>query len=227
MGFPKIVVAKLGTDAGALLVGTIFAAAGWLITHTVENVVSVPTVEYDIDDSKKDSGHVAVTLRNLSQDRKFSELEFILRLPEGGSGKFEKGAVEPIPPAYSARESSIIEDLAISYPAIGLHPGTSVRLTASYSGDTIPTFHIEPKGEGARLRTKGWLTWIISHEIEVLFGLLVAWTVTVILALGKLTGGGRNGALQKNGTRYPESQAHSVGGSAGGASGDSGESTEG
>lgn len=194
MGFSNKVVANLGTKVGALLVGTIFAAAGWLVTHTVENFVSVPTVEYDIDVSEKDSGRVAVTVRNLSQDHKFSYLTFMLRLPLGGSGKFNEGAVEPIPPAYSERERTNPQDFDISYPAIGLHPGTSVRLTASYSGDTIPTFHIEPSGEGARLLAKGWLTWIIRNEVEVLFGFFVAWAVTVIIALGKMTGGGGNGA---------------------------------
>ncbi len=101
MGFPSIVVANLGTKVGALLVGTIFAAAGWLVTHTVENVVSVPTVEYDIDVSEKDSGRLAVTVRNLSQDHKFSNLAFMLRLPLSGSGKFKEGAIKPIAPAYS------------------------------------------------------------------------------------------------------------------------------
>ena len=96
-------------------------------------------------------------------------------------------------PAYSKRERTDKQDFDISYPAIGLHPGTSVRLTASYSGDTIPTFHIEPFGEGARLLAKGSLTWIIRNEVEVLFGFLVAWVVTVIFALGKITGGGGNG----------------------------------
>ena len=193
MGFPSMVVANLGTKAGVLLVGTVFAAAGWLVTHTVENVVSVPTVEYDIDVSEKDSGRVAVTVRNLSQDHKFSELEFLLRLPVGGSGKFKKGAVDPIPPAYSEREITERNDFDISYPAIGLHPGTSLRLTASYSGDTIPTFHIEPAGEEAvRLLAKGYLTWIIRNEVEVLFGFFVAWAAIVIIALGKMTGGGGN-----------------------------------
>ena len=192
MGFCKIVVANLGTKAGAVLVGTIFAAAGWLVTHTVENVVTVPTVEYDIDVSEKDSRRVAVTVRNLSQDHKFSNLAFMLRLPLNGSGKFKEGAAEPIPPAYLERERTNRQDFDISYPAIGLHPGTSVRLTASYSGDKIPTFHIEPSGEGVRLLAKGGLTWIIRNEIEVLFGFFVAWIVTVIFALGKITGGGGN-----------------------------------
>lgn len=192
MGFSNI-VANLGTKVGALLVGTIFAAAGWLVAHTVENVVSVPTVEYDIDVSEKDSGRVAVTVRNLPQDHKFDKLKFMLRLPLDGSGKFKEGAVEPIPPAYSERQRTDRQDFDISYPAIGLHPGTSVRLTASYSGDTIPTFNIEPSGEGARLLAKGYLTQIIRNEVEVLFGFFLAWVVTVIFALGTMPGGGGNG----------------------------------
>lgn len=192
MGFLKNVAANIGTNAGALLVGTIFAGAGWLVTHTVDNVVSVPTVEYDIDDSDKDGGRFAVTVRNLSQNHKFSELGFILRLPTGGSGKFAGGKIEPLPPAYVEREPIIDSDFAISYPAMGLHPGTSVRLKASYTGDATPTFHIKPSGEGARLHAKGFLTWILRNEVEVLFGFLAVWAVTVITALGKMTGGSGN-----------------------------------
>ena len=192
MGFSNI-WANLGTNAGALLVGAIFAAAGWLVTHTVENVVSVPTVEYNIDVSEKDSGRVAVTVRNLSRDHKLDNLKFMLRLPLDGSGKFKEGAVEPIPPAYLEREPTGRHDFDISYPAFGLHPGTSVRLTASYSGDTIPTFHIEPSGDSARLRAKGFVTWIIRHEVKVLFGLFFAWVAMVMIALGKMKGGDGNG----------------------------------
>lgn len=192
MGFLRKVVANLRTNAGALLAGSIFAVAGWLVTHTVENVVSVPTVEYEFDDSGKDEGRYAVTVRNLSQDHKFSSLEFILRLPTGGSGRFGGGQIKPIPPAYLERDPPMPTDFAITYPAIALHPGTSLRLTASYSGATIPTFHIGPSGEGARLLAKGRLTWIIRNEIAVLSGLIAVWAVMVITALGAMTGGGGN-----------------------------------
>lgn len=193
MGHFKVIVGSLGTNVGALLVGTVFAAAGWLVTYTVENFVSVPTVEYKIDDSEKSSGRLAVTVRNLSQDHKFSDLAFLLRLPVDGSGKFESGGVDAIPPAYVQRMPTNREDFDISYPVIGLHPGTSVRLTASYTGDVVPTLHIQPSGEGARLIAKGCLTWIIRNEVEVLFGFLVAWAAMVIFILAKIKGDGGNG----------------------------------
>ncbi len=136
---------------------------------------------------------MTVTLRNLSQDHKFSNLAFLLRLPSKGSGKFKNGAIEPIAPAYSERKRPEREDFDISYNAIGLHPGTSLRLTASYSGDTIPTFHIEPSGDGTRLLAKGPLTWIIRNEVEILIGLFVAWVGVVTIMIGKITGGGGNG----------------------------------
>ena len=44
------------------------------IVRTVENVISVPTIEYDIDAFQKARSDVTVTVRNLSRGHKFSSL---------------------------------------------------------------------------------------------------------------------------------------------------------
>jgi len=158
--------ASLGANAGVLLMGSVFAVVGWFVTYIVENVVSVPTVEYAIDLAKNDSGRITVTVRNISRDHKFSTLKFILRLPQGGSGKFMEATIEPIQPAYPPRNPIKKTGLSISYPAIGLHPNTAVRLTASYSGKNTPTFYIDPSSENVRPMARGIQTFIIRNELS-------------------------------------------------------------
>ena len=193
VGFLRTLPAGLGTPVGSLLIGTVFATSGWLVTYIVENVVSVPTIEYDIDLSKHTDGVVAVTIRNLSRTHKFSGLNFILRLPVGCNGKFTKAEVEPIQPAYTAREMIETHNAAVTYPNQALHPGTALKLIASYDEAVKPpTFHIAENGDAVRLVESGTLTWIIRNEIKVLVVLFIVWTLIVLVVLGKLARGRRD-----------------------------------
>jgi hypothetical protein len=182
--------AEVRTVLLTTLLATVFGAAGWLITHTVDRVVSVPTVQYELDTSRHADGQIVVTVRNLSRDHRFADLAFILRLPAGSSGKFTAATVEPIPPAYANRESPpSAEGSSASYEKIGLHPETSIKLKADYNGKTVPTFHIDQSGEAVRLLEKGLLTGAIRNEIEILSGLFLAWCAIVIFAFSTLTKG--------------------------------------
>ena len=170
-----------------LLLGTVMAAAGWLVTHFVDNVVSVPTIEYDIkyetdmDDCQNSS--VAVTIRNLSRTVKFSDLVFILRLPVEGCGKFKCADMQPIPPSYRSRDRVKINDAAITSPTTQMHPGTALRLVACYTGVVKPTFHITGDGTAVRPVVRGFLTWIIRNEILVFLALFLVWSITVLVVL--------------------------------------------
>ncbi len=170
-----------------ILLSTVFGAVGWLVTHTVDRVVSVPTVQYELDTSRHADGQIVVTVQNLSRDQRFTELAFILRLPTDSSGKFTTATVEPIPPAYVSRGSPpSAKGSSASYEKIGLHPETSIKLKAHYNGKTVPTFHIDQSGEAVRLLEKGLLTGAIRNEIEILSGLFLIWCVIVGVAWWRL-----------------------------------------
>ena len=174
--------------------GTVFATAGWLVTYTVENVVSVPTVEYDIDLSQHTSGRIEVTVHNLSRTHKFSDLEFLLRLPVERSGKFQtenKTDIEAIEPAYPSREAISTEDKSVTFPIKVLQPGTKLKLIAHYTNDAVdpPTFHVGEKSETTSLVEKGGLTWIIRNDINILSVLFLVWTFVVLVVLGKFVSG--------------------------------------
>ena len=179
--------ARIDIAVATLLLGTVMAAAGWIVTHFVDNVVSVPTIEYDIeyntdiDDCQKSS--ITVTIRNLSRTVKFSDLKFILRLPVGGNGKFKCADMQPIEPFYRPREEVKTNDAAISYPATRMHPETALKLVAWYSGVVKPTFHIAGDGTAVRPVVRGFLTWIIRNEIIVFLALFLVWSIVVPVVL--------------------------------------------
>ena len=182
-----------------LLLGTVFAGAGWLVTHFVENIVSVPTIEYDVEhdailkpairDHCSANSNSVITIQNLSRTKKFSNLKFILRLrartgeENESSGKFTYAVMEAIPPAYSPGEDIERNDFDVSSPHMGIHPGTAFKLIACYSADEKPTFHIAEDSEAVLPVARGPLTWLIRNEITVLLVLLVFWIATAALVL--------------------------------------------
>ena len=79
---------EMSAEVRTVLLTTLWAAvigaADWLVNHTVDRVVSVPTVQYELDTSRHADGQIVVTVQNLSRDHRFARLAFILRLPVGG-----------------------------------------------------------------------------------------------------------------------------------------------
>ena len=198
--------ARIDIAVITLLLGTVFAGAGWLVTHFVENIVSVPTIEYDVEHDAilkhamrercSANSNSVITIQNLSRTKKFSNLKFILRLPgrngaeEKSSGKFTHSVMEAIPPAYSPGEDLERNDYDVSSPHMGIHPGTAFKLIVCYTADEKPTFHIAEDSEAVWPVARGPLTWLIRYEIIVLLILLGIWFVAA-LVLAYIAIGGR------------------------------------
>lgn len=188
---------NLGTSTGTILLGTVIAATGWLVSHVVDSVISVPTVEYEISKSKKE--RVEVTMRNLSRNHKFGKLSFVLYLKEPKDetqhcpGFTEDGArIVGIAPGYpSTNKQPNIVARTVTYEFDGFHPETAVILTADYNCNYSPSLHIKQSSDTARLVEKGGKTWIIRHEILLYLVLLVLWTILVTWAIYKLPAGKR------------------------------------
>ena len=169
--------ASVSGSVALLLAASVVGSAGWIVTHFVNNVVSVPTMEYVIEDNVDfddcTNSSIAVTVRNLSRTQKFTNIKLILRLPVENAGTFKAAEMNPIPPAYRSREKVERDEKAVSYPGTGIHPGTALKLSACYSGDHMPTFHIAEGSDVVWPVERGLLTLIIHNEICVLLGLLI------------------------------------------------------
>ena len=180
---------KIDATLATLFLGTLVAAASWLTTYIVNNIVTVPTLEFkyvhDIHNSLCSAKYSQITVTNLSRTMKFSNLQFILRLPVDRSGKFTDTQMLAVSPGYIPREPTIKTDDGITFPLTSIHPKTSVLLTMCYTGEERPTFHITPQSDAVRPLESGFLTWLIRNEICVLFGLFAFWTLIVILVVRK------------------------------------------
>ena len=191
MGFLGTVLANASSSIGALLLGTVIASTAWLVTHVVDNVMSVPTIEYTV--RHPTSNQAEVTLRNLSRQHKFTDLIFLLRLdvPSGTSTpncNFVRKSPRMIgiPPGYAPNQRATFTSSTVTYPVSGFHPETSLRLIARYHCSEPPRFHIAADSGAARLVRKGFTTWVIRNELEFLFGLVVIWVAVTIGTIRRL-----------------------------------------
>jgi hypothetical protein len=176
-------IKTVGSPVGSILAGTVFAAAGWLVTYSTDKVVSVPTIGYEILYSANRKNEVTIRLQNLSREFKFSDLAYVLRLPLEDGGTFDQAAFRSISPADSPRNPIETSDKSVRFQSIGLQPGTQLELRATYLGAIKPSFHVEPNSPAVRLLEQGVLTCVIRNEIEILFVLFVVWIGIVIWAL--------------------------------------------
>lgn len=167
------------------LIGSVLAAAGWLVVHFVDNIMSSPTMEYDVvyrdlcNYDNADSS-IEVTIRNLSRTQKFDKLGFILRLPPERNGEFKSAEMKPKQPAYRSRGNLHCDKKAVTYPKTGILPGTELILSACYSGVTKPTFHIAEDSSIVWPVERSFFTWIIRNEIYLLGGLFIFWVATAV-----------------------------------------------
>ena len=171
------------------LLGTVVAGAGWLVTHFVDDSVSVPVLEYRLrHGSKADPdfdcpfSRTEITLYNLSRQKKFKELTFLLFFNEGEGTFNELSKMVPTPPAYPPTRSGPPASFGntFTYPRTAIHPQTELRLLGCYESKTHPTFHVTQESEAVRLVERGGLTWLIRHEFGVAIALLLLWTGFVI-----------------------------------------------
>ena len=170
-----------------LLVGTLFSAVGWLVTHTVSNLLSGPILEYGVEVLVHDpqcnkiekNSSISVKSKNLSREVTFHSINFILRLGTSKNSKFILGDIVYQQPAYSSRDPILVTNKAIRFPNISIRPGTELRIIGCYIGSDQPTFHIGP-GSNLRPVESGIQTWLARNEFGLLLTLLGFWCIFVI-----------------------------------------------
>ena len=180
--------------AAILLAGTIFSAVGWLVTHTVSNLLSGPILEYDIKvlfqdqrcGKKEKLNSISVKSTNLSRKINFDLLNLILRLDTSNNSKFSSGDIVFQQPAYSSREPIVVTHKAITFPKVSIRPGTALKIIGCFSGVGQPTFHI---GSGSNLKPveSGVQTWLARNEFGALLALVISWSVFLVIICYRLS----------------------------------------
>jgi hypothetical protein len=191
---------------GPYLLTLLVAASAWLIAHTVDRLRSAPIVEYQLREEADGDG-TAVTCRfeNLCVDRCFRDLEFTLTCPEG-SCRFTNCQVKIFLPAKTRKQPSLRPNETGKQFSIvfeEFHPRWAFAVRARKIGNVPCQVQVaSAQDENERLPASievvelvpaGFCTFLMRHEIEILFGLLVL-SATLITAylkwLNKVAAGG-------------------------------------
>ena len=183
---------NLRTRTGTFLLGTILAASGWLLTHYVDTVISVPTIEYkyftsttDTDGSISDIFRTEVQVRNMSRHHKFENLDLIFRFTSSSDSsqncKFTEARIKGVGSSYETQLPDWKGQTTVIFHITGLHPESALILTAKQTCGVTPTLQIRPTSTPVRLVEQGVHTWLIRHYIYVLLTILILWTATVAM----------------------------------------------
>ena len=183
--------AKTNRTIILFFIGTIVTAAGWVVTHTISTVLSVPTLEYQINiiegdqKCKKTNGpnSISVIVRNLSKNTKFDSIIFLFRHDTSNNSKFWTAELYPKQPLYPTRNAPRKGPKAITFPTTPIYPGTELVLFSCYFGLDEPTFHIGPESSNLRPLKKGIETFLIHNELIILTFLLGVWVLFVLVFL--------------------------------------------
>lgn len=84
----------LGSEKPPFFLALFVAALAWTITRYADSLSATPVIEYDVTSSGK---NLSVSLENLSQNKTFNNLVFLLRSAEG---PLTKPRLTPTQPAW-------------------------------------------------------------------------------------------------------------------------------
>ena len=182
-----------------LLASSVFAAFGWLISHIVDTHVSVPTLEYSINTwpAPEAPTHyggtvksASVTLRNLSRQKKFSDLTLVLHLEPSRTEfcsflvqePYDNFVVTSTSPAFGPDDPPKSEKNSVSLEIKEFHPEFELELTGHYSCRQKPTLNLDKTSDTVRMLASSIYTWIIRHELMILTLLVFAWLFVALYA---------------------------------------------
>jgi hypothetical protein len=164
------------------LVTLILGVLGWLLSHTVDRIISSPTVEYDIRQYQGgDRRGVIVHLRNITRDKSFDHVQATVTFPDGKNFKWGMVAAAP---ASEGDEPPVHQGATVSFAMPLLMPGTKVGFAASATGTAEPVVRIwSAASQPVRLQRRGAETFFARHETGVMTGLIALWLVALLIIL--------------------------------------------
>jgi len=174
----------LATEKAPFVVTLWFAASGWIVQHSINQVLASPTVMYVEDRSQcgDAAGCLTVTITNITRSIRFRGLRFDFLCPQQEQCS-PKATKEPVPPAWDVAEPVDNESKSSSIPIGALQPGWSFKFTVRYSGTVPPSFHLEASDDPTRLVPASLETSFAQHEFRYLSILLILYLIFAIIVI--------------------------------------------
>lgn len=192
----------LKTEKFPYLLTILFALIGWSLTHSVDRLINSPIIEYKLKKECSGNGRklVSYEITNISRDRLFENIEFKLLCKRGCKGKFLQAKLK-LPPPMDISEEVEMDDDYVKFSIPELHPDWKLLLTVEMSEDFNPTLHFSSKksandNKPIRLLRSSFETYLIKHELKIIIGLIVFWSLLIILYLVLIGGKNNSGSRE-------------------------------
>lgn len=175
---------SLRVEKAPYLVTILFASLGWGTKHTVDRILASPTIEYtyEVRDTSQNKS-VTVTLRNVSHDKIFKNLLFVLLLPPDAPGEFLSVKKTALSPAWEGDNPPHKTKHSGTFDLPALHPNWEVRLVATFSGDISPTLRLHSSETSVRLVQPSVETFLVKHELLFFTSMIIIWALVILVLL--------------------------------------------
>jgi hypothetical protein len=164
----------------------------WTATRAIDRVTQAPTIEYDLQ-REWSAGKVSYSIRNLSRDTAFKQLDFIV-VAKGGSLTASQRLAEKVvwhapclegaPEAGEIRPSPEVLGGALQVRIMRLDPGCQVDLVAKLDppgADVRILLSLSQAAGAVRFVPASIVTRFVRYEGTVLFVLFLMWLFPIVL----------------------------------------------
>ena len=153
------------------LLAIFLACLSWAITWYVGILEKSPIIAYDIEvDKSAEPFKVTTTIENLTSDKTFRNLEFIIHATE-----VTNASIEDTAPAWHGDKKPEAEGQTAVFNIPQIQPGWKFKLIAEYEGDIRPYLQLKKSNETIRLIDSGFGTLIFKFQVHIIFGIIFLW----------------------------------------------------
>jgi len=119
------------------LLTLLLTLGGWTFMKLSSTIASSPTIEYKLvlKSERKDTSVCYYRLINLTNDQKFSNLEFLVQLDPTDNGQFIAARMESVPPAAQYQDKPNQADFTCIYKIPNFNPKEEHHLWAAFVGN--------------------------------------------------------------------------------------------
>lgn len=173
-------------DKAPYLLTILFASFAWTISQISIDITSSPVIEVTEERKTEKNDTVIYTISNLSRDKLFKNLHFIIRIEENNAGKILNAKSPVIPPPYEPydnkeeRVEPTSTELKTEYANLQLHPGAAIQFEIFVSKDTLLNLYVKSESP-VRILSSSWETKLIKYRFHILTAIFGIWLVLIIL----------------------------------------------
>jgi hypothetical protein len=162
----------------------LFALIGWGMKHSVDRLLGSPILAFTSEVTPAGAHQlITITLQNISHDKSFKDLKFVLIFPRTPSGKFVEASKVATPPAWDGDQPAYLSEHSVEFDFPVLHPNWEVKLGAKFSGKVIPVFRVSKSETPLRVIPQSLETILVRHELQIILGMIAFWFLLILVII--------------------------------------------